>query len=137
MALRTEPSGKGDVLVINTGGTIAMVNSEPGNPLSPLRPADNWQEIEANFETLKPEYLLVDTDYCQFAELVDSSDVALSHWLEMAHGRSHYDFNFFPGMQVFPLMDVLNAVAKTRIEFFKMGIYGHGGGKDDGVTAGI
>lgn len=31
------------VLIINTGGTIGMVNSEKGDPNSPLRPAnDNY-----------------------------------------------------------------------------------------------
>lgn len=90
MPLGKEPSGKGDVLVINTGGTIAMVNSETENPLSPLRPASNWQEIEANFETLKPKFLGVETDYCQFDELVDSSDVECAHWQEMAEVISTY-----------------------------------------------
>ncbi len=84
MSLGTSPSGEGDVLVINTGGTIAMVHSEPGNPLSPLTPAKDWKEIEANFETLKSEYLGVMTDYCQFDPLLDSSDIRCENWQEMA-----------------------------------------------------
>jgi len=78
------PDGRGEVLVINTGGTIAMVNSEPGNPLSPLKPAENWKEIEAPFETLRPEYLGVVADYCQFDPLLDSSDIRCENWQEMA-----------------------------------------------------
>lgn len=84
MPIGTKPSGEGDVLVINTGGTIAMVNAEPGNPLSPLVPAKEWKEIEANFETLKSNFLGVETDYCQFDPLLDSSDISCENWQEMA-----------------------------------------------------
>lgn len=92
MPLGTEPSGKGEVLVINTGGTIAMVNSEPGNPLSPLTPARNWKEIEANFKTLEAGYLGVESDYCQFEPLLDSSDIRCENWQEMAQViKQHYD----------------------------------------------
>jgi len=71
-----------------------MINSEEGNPLSPLKPAENWKEIEANFRTLKPDYLNVETDYCQFKPLVDSSDVELKHWQEMARVIEKYYDNY-------------------------------------------
>jgi len=90
MPIGTEPAGKGEVLVINTGGTIGMVNSDPGNPLSPLRPAENWKELEKNFETLKPGSLGVEMDYCQFKPLLDSSDIQCQNWQEMAQVIERY-----------------------------------------------
>lgn len=70
------------VLVINTGGTIGMVNSEPGNPLSPLRPATSWKEVTGNHPIL--DVLDVDTGYYQFDPLLDSSEIRYEHWKQMA-----------------------------------------------------
>jgi len=68
------------VLVINTGGTIGMVHIERGNPLSPLKPADDWSEITANYPLLKS----FQTGYIQVEELIDSSDMNPKIWVEIA-----------------------------------------------------
>ena len=68
------------VLVINTGGTIGMVHIEKGNPLSPLKPADDWNEITANYPLLNN----FDTGYVQVEDLIDSSDMNPNIWLEIA-----------------------------------------------------
>jgi L-asparaginase len=68
------------VLVINTGGTIGMVNLEKGNPLSPLKPAEDWNEIAASYPLLNN----FDTEYIQLKELIDSSDMNPNIWIEIA-----------------------------------------------------
>lgn len=68
------------VLIINTGGTIGMVNSEEGNPLSPLRPAQNWHEIAKEHPILNR----FSTDYYQFYPLIDSSDMNPEMWKKIA-----------------------------------------------------
>jgi L-asparaginase len=68
------------VLVINTGGTIGMVHIEKGNPLSPLKPAEDWGEIAANYPLLNN----FDTGYIQLEELIDSSDMNPKIWIEVA-----------------------------------------------------
>lgn len=68
------------VLVINTGGTIGMVHIEKGNPLSPLKPAEDWNEIAANYPLLN----YFDTGYIQVEELIDSSDMNPNIWIEIA-----------------------------------------------------
>ncbi len=68
------------VLIINTGGTIGMVNSEEGNPLSPLRPAENWHEIAKEHPILNK----FSTDYYQFTPLIDSSDMHPESWGRIA-----------------------------------------------------
>jgi len=68
------------VLIINTGGTIGMVNSEEGNPLSPLRPAQNWHEIAKEHPILDR----FSTDYYQFSPLIDSSDMNPEMWKKIA-----------------------------------------------------
>ena len=71
------------VFIINTGGTIGMVHKEPDNPLSPLRPAENWKEITGNYQMLEPEILGVETGYFQFSPLLDSSDIRYENWKQM------------------------------------------------------
>ena len=68
------------VLVINTGGTIGMVHIEKGNPLSPLKPAEDWNEITASYPLLNN----FDTGYVQLEELIDSSDMNPNIWIEIA-----------------------------------------------------
>jgi len=68
------------VLVINTGGTIGMINVEKGNPLSPLKPAEDWSEIAASYPLLND----FDTGYVQLKELIDSSDMNPNIWIEIA-----------------------------------------------------
>lgn len=74
-----------NVLVINTGGTIGMVNSDNNNPLSPLRPAKDWQEIAYKHPVLSS----YSTNYTQLSKLIDSSDMATEQWQELA--RIIYD----------------------------------------------
>lgn len=83
------------VLVINTGGTIGMVNSESGNPLSPLRPAKSWEEVAGNHPIL--EVLDVETDYYQFDPLLDSTEIRYENWQEMAEviAREYTNHNGF------------------------------------------
>jgi len=73
-------SGMKKVLVINTGGTIGMVHIEKGNPLSPLKPAEDWNEIAASYPLLNN----FDTGYIQVNELIDSSDMNPKIWIEIA-----------------------------------------------------
>lgn len=68
------------VLVINTGGTIGMVHIEKGNPLSPLKPAEDWNEIAVNYPLLN----YFDTGYIQVKQLIDSSDMNPDIWIEIA-----------------------------------------------------
>ncbi|WP_294666031.1 asparaginase, partial [uncultured Fusobacterium sp.] len=68
------------VLIINTGGTIGMVNSEKEDPNSPLRPANNWNEIAKEHPILE-KFL---TDYYQFSPLIDSSDMSPEIWIKIA-----------------------------------------------------
>lgn len=68
------------VMVINTGGTIGMVHSDPKDCTSPLRPANDWNEIIKGHPILKK----YDTDYFQFTPLIDSSDMNPDIWLEIA-----------------------------------------------------
>jgi len=76
------------VLIINTGGTIGMVHTEDGNPLSPLRPAENWHEIAKEHPILNN----FSTDYYQFTPLIDSSDMHPDTWRKIAEVISeNYD----------------------------------------------
>lgn len=68
------------VLIINTGGTIGMVNSEKGDPNSPLRPANDWNEIAKEHPILEK----FSTDYYQFSPLIDSSDMSPEVWIKIA-----------------------------------------------------
>ena len=68
------------VLIINTGGTIGMVNSEKGDPNRPLRPANDWNEIAKEHPILEK----FSTDYYQFSPLIDSSDMSPEVWINVA-----------------------------------------------------
>ena len=67
------------ILIINTGGTIGMVNSDETNINSPLRPAKNWFEVAKNHPILEK----FPTDYCQLPLLIDSSDMNPSIWIDI------------------------------------------------------
>jgi L-asparaginase len=71
------------ILIINTGGTIGMVNAELGNPLSPLIPAPDWEAISANQPVLRgiPG---IDLTVKSFEPLLDSSNIRYENWKEMA-----------------------------------------------------
>jgi L-asparaginase len=68
------------ILIINTGGTIGMINSEKGNPNSPLIPAENWDEIASEHPNLQK----FPTDFYQFKPLIDSSDMSPENWIKIA-----------------------------------------------------
>lgn len=68
------------VLIINTGGTIGMINSQRNNPLSPLKPARSWEDISQNYPTLKT----YPADLISLKKLIDSSDMGVANWIEMA-----------------------------------------------------
>lgn len=67
------------VLIINTGGTIGMVHNDPKDPTSPLRPANDWNEIAKEHPILKK----FPTDYYQFNPLIDSSDMSPEVWIKI------------------------------------------------------
>jgi len=68
------------VLIINTGGTIGMVHDNKNDCTSPLRPATNWNEIIKEHPILNN----FPTDYYQFNPLIDSSDMSIKVWIEIA-----------------------------------------------------
>lgn len=68
------------ILIINTGGTIGMVNSDPNDDNSPLRPATNWNEIIKKHPIVEK----FPADYYQFPELIDSSNMNPQVWIELA-----------------------------------------------------
>lgn len=68
------------ILIINTGGTIGMVNSDINDIHSPLRPAEDWFEITKKHPILEN----FPTDYCQLPELIDSSDMNPQIWSDIA-----------------------------------------------------
>lgn len=68
------------VMIINTGGTIGMVHSDPNDLDSPLRPANNWSEVIKGHPILEK----YKTDYFQFDPLIDSSDMSPEIWIKIA-----------------------------------------------------
>ena len=71
------------VLIINTGGTIAMVH-EDNNPLNPLKPG-KWDEIAENYPVLMQfKNMKINTQIYTFDLLLDSSNISHANWKEMA-----------------------------------------------------
>jgi len=68
------------VLMICTGGTIAMLHAIEGDASSPLVPA-KWKELESHSPALKE--LTFDVDV-QEMELIDSSDMNPDYWIDIA-----------------------------------------------------
>lgn len=68
------------ILIINTGGTIGMINSDKGNSKSPLIPAKSWEDISSNFPMLNS----YNVDLIQLNKLVDSSDIDSKTWIKLA-----------------------------------------------------
>jgi len=68
------------ILIINTGGTIAMVH-EDGNPLNPLKPG-KWDQIVKNYPVLST--MNIDTSIHTFDPLLDSSNISVANWKQMA-----------------------------------------------------
>ncbi|TDT72403.1 L-asparaginase [Hypnocyclicus thermotrophus] len=69
------------ILIINTGGTIGMVNLDKNNPLSPLIPAKSWKDIAYKY----PILYKYNTEYIQLPKLIDSSDMKPKNWIEIAN----------------------------------------------------
>ena len=72
-----------NILIVNTGGTIAMVH-EDNNPLNPLKPG-KWDEITDNYPVLKQlKDRNITTDIYTFDPLLDSSNISHENWKKMA-----------------------------------------------------
>lgn len=67
-------------LIINTGGTISMVHSTPGDTSSPLVPAKTWREVTLNY----PFFNQLDVEYMSLSQIVDSSNMTIALWQEIA-----------------------------------------------------
>ena len=81
------------ILIINTGGTIGMVNSVDGDSNSPLRPAKNWFEVAKNHPILEN----FSADYCQIPTLIDSSDMNPEIWVDIVKiiEKNYYNYRGF------------------------------------------
>lgn len=92
--MSTKETFKRRVRIINTGGTIAMVH-EGNDLLSPLRPGD-WDQISKNYPVLRLfENYSIETSIHTFTPLLDSSNISLANWKQMAElinkEYNHYD----------------------------------------------
>ncbi len=96
------------VLIINTGGTIGMVHSEKGNTLSPLRPAENWDEIAKEHPVLEE----LSSDYYQFDPLIDSSDMAPENWIKIAEVIEN-NYNKYRGFVILHGTDTMSYTASA------------------------
>lgn len=96
------------VLIINTGGTIGMVNSQKGNPLSPLKPARSWEDISYNFPTLKT----YPADLFSMTKLVDSSDMSVNNWIELAD-TINVNYNNYCGFIILHGTDTMSYTASA------------------------
>lgn len=67
-------------LIINTGGTISMVHAIPNDTTSPLVPAKTWREVTLNY----PFFDQLDVAYVSLSQIVDSSNMTISLWQEIA-----------------------------------------------------
>lgn len=68
-------------LIINTGGTISMIHSNPADPTSPLIPARLWSEVTRSYTFFDQ----LDVEYISLSEIVDSSNMTVQLWQEIAH----------------------------------------------------
>jgi L-asparaginase len=81
------------ILIINTGGTIAMVH-EDNNPLNPLKPG-KWEEIISNYPVLATlEGKNIKTTIHTFEPLLDSSNISHENWKMMAEVVSNNYKNY-------------------------------------------
>lgn len=96
------------VLIINTGGTIGMINSEKGNHLSPLVPAKSWEDISANYPMLNS----YEADLIQLGKLVDSSDMNYRTWIELAE-IIHENYEKYRGFVILHGTDTMSYTASA------------------------
>ena len=96
------------VLIINTGGTIGMINSQKGNPLSPLKPAKSWDDISSNFPTLKT----YPADLISMSKLVDSTDMSVENWIELAE-TINSNYNNYCGFIILHGTDTMSFTASA------------------------
>lgn len=81
------------VCVFYTGGTVAMVPSDPADPGSPLAPGSKARIVEL-LQRLIPDELGIHFEVdCPLAGgPVDSADIGVDHWIEIGHAlRDAYD----------------------------------------------
>lgn len=75
------------VLLVYTGGTIGMVYDETGKHLVPF----DFEQIIAKVPELQQFNIMLTV--LSLNELIDSSNIAINHWLELAHIiEEHYEF---------------------------------------------
>lgn len=99
---------KNKVLVINTGGTIGMIHEDPTDSSSPLKPAKNWNEIAQAYLPLKS----LPTDYIQFPELIDSSNMSPKVWVQIAQSIED-NYNDYVGFVILHGTDTMAYTAST------------------------
>lgn len=76
--LRSNSTAKGKVLVIYTGGTFGMVYDEASGVLQPY----DFQNILQYFPEVKK--LQLDISFVSLKKIIDSSNIELSNWQELA-----------------------------------------------------
>lgn len=99
---------KNKVLVINTGGTIGMIHEDPTDSSSPLKPAKNWDEIAQAYLPLKG----LPTDYIQFPELIDSSNMSPKVWVQIAQAIED-NYNNYVGFVILHGTDTMAYTSST------------------------
>lgn len=99
---------KNKVLVINTGGTIGMIHENPSDSSSPLKPAKNWDEIAQAYLPLKG----LPTDYIQFPELIDSSNMSPKVWVQIAQTIEN-NYDDYLGFVILHGTDTMSYTAST------------------------
>jgi L-asparaginase len=84
------------LLILYTGGTIGMGPMNPENSDSPLIP-QRWEQLQKYMHSIHEEGYFstvrnIDFEYYSFPELLDSSQLDISHWILMAEAiETHYD----------------------------------------------
>ncbi|MDP0488942.1 MAG: asparaginase [Fusobacterium sp. JB020] len=99
------------VLIINTGGTIGMVHDNKNDCTSPLRPATNWNEIIKEHPILNN----FPTDYYQFNPLIDSSDMSIEVWVQIAE-IIEKNYNLYRGFVILHGTDTM-AFSASALSF--------------------
>lgn len=88
------------MLVLYTGGTIGMKNTDESNPASPLKPVPDANKLIkgipqlSNLKKRLVDFKIVKLEDEQGEEMppLDSSDIKAEHWAAMARAiREHYD----------------------------------------------
>jgi len=99
------------VLMICTGGTIAMLHKVVDDPTSPLVPA-TWEQIKDYIPSLSELPFDVET---QEMSLIDSSDMSPSYWIDLVH-KIRDNYNDFDGFVILHGTDTMSYTA-TALSF--------------------